>query len=152
MTSMLARVPRRYWIAAGIALVVAFLFGLINSASFLLNSVPWGLVALLLTAVMASNQRDAIKLGAVFGFVVSYGYLWFDNKHIVSVHQVLILIPLIVVPSLFGLLCGALLGFLGWHLRKACVLAKAQLTQRLYKPLDRRRLPPPADRPPGGSA
>jgi hypothetical protein len=50
----------------------------------------------------------------MFGFTVSYAFLWFDNTGTKTVSTVLILIPLIIVPALFGALCGFLAAWLGW--------------------------------------
>lgn len=111
--------PIRYWFTILLALITAGLFGMLNYGNLFLNAVPWGIIALILTAWFGKSQKDAIRLGAVFGFVLSYAYLWFDNHNpAISVPQILMLIPLIILPSLFGLLCGAALGYLGGHLRK----------------------------------
>lgn len=117
MKHTLAKLPTRYWFVILLALVTAFIFGLLDYGSLLPNAVPWGIIVLLVTAWLGNGKRDSLKLGAVFGFLVSYAYLWFDNKNIHSVTQVLILIPLIILPSLFGMLCGTALGYLGWCTR-----------------------------------
>lgn len=108
----------RYLLAILIAVAIAFIFGLINSASIWANAVPWGVVGLLVSAWLGVKKWVAIRLGATFGFTVSYAYLWFDNRGIRSFTQVLILIPFDMLPSLFGLICGVGLGFLGWQLRR----------------------------------
>ena len=117
MKHALNKLPPRYWFTILLALVTAFIFGRLNYGKLLPNAVPWGILVLLVTVWFGKGKRDALRLGAVFGFLVSYAYLWFDNRNIHSVTQVLILIPLIILPSLFGLLCGTALGYLGWRIR-----------------------------------
>jgi hypothetical protein len=118
MKPSLTKLPTRYWFMLLLALVTAFVFGQLNYGNLFLNAVPWGIIVLILTTWFGKSQKDALRLGAVFGFLLSYAYLWFDNHNIHSLTQILILIPLIILPSLFGLLCGAALGYLGWRLRK----------------------------------
>lgn len=101
-----------------LALVTAFIFSRLNFEGWLPNAVPWGILALLVTTWLGARRSDALRLGAVFGFIVSYAYLWFDNRNIHSVTQILILIPLCILPSLVGLLCGIALGYLGWLFRQ----------------------------------
>lgn len=107
--------PRAAFVIAG-AMVMAFI-----SANFLfngsvLNVIPWGILAFA-TAFLATHRREAVIFGAIFGFVVSYAFLWFDNTSPKTLDKVLILIPLIIVPATFGLLCGLTLAWLGWQLR-----------------------------------
>lgn len=118
MKHTLAKLPARYWATVLIALVTAFIFGRLNIGQLLPNAVPWGILVLLVTALLGTGKCDALRLGAVFGFLVSYAYLWFDNRNIHSVSQVLTLILLIILPAMFGLLCGTALGYLGWRLRR----------------------------------
>lgn len=120
MKHTLVKLPTRYWFTILLALITAFIFSQLSIAQgkTLLNAVPWGILVILVTAWLGTGKSDALRLGAVFGFFVSYAYLWFDNQNIHSLTQVLILIPLIVLPSLFGLLCGTALGYLGWQIRR----------------------------------
>jgi len=120
MKHTLAKLSIRYWFTILLALVIAFIFSRLSIAQgrALLNAVPWGIIVVLVTALLGMSKKDGLRLGAVFGFLVSYAYLWFDNRNIHSFTQILILIPLIILPSLFGLLCGTALGYLGWRLRR----------------------------------
>ncbi|KLU64537.1 hypothetical protein DEAC_c34830 [Desulfosporosinus acididurans] len=120
--------PTRYWFTILLALVTGFIFSRLSIAQgkALVNAVPWGVLVLLVTAWLGTSKNDSYRMGAVFGFFVSYAYLWFDNQNIHSVTQVLILIPLIILPSLFGLLCGTALGYLGWRIRRMFMVVKAQ--------------------------
>ncbi len=100
-----------------VALIIAYI-----SAKFLFhgavaNIIPWGILAFA-SAFLASNQKEAWKLGGLFGFVVSYSFLWFDNTGIKHVNQIIILIPLVILPSLFGAFCGSSAAWLGWLLRQ----------------------------------
>ncbi|MGC7873358.1 hypothetical protein ACPUYX_17765 [Desulfosporosinus sp. SYSU MS00001] len=116
----LAKLPPRYRFTMLLALATAFIFSRLGIAQgkALLNAVPWGILVLLVTAWLGTGNRDSLRLGAVFGFLVSYAYLWFDNNNIHSFTQVLILIPLIILPSMFGLLCGIVLGYFGWEIKQ----------------------------------
>ncbi|GMA60320.1 hypothetical protein NZD89_12010 [Alicyclobacillus fastidiosus] len=118
MKHSLNKLSTRYWFTLLLALITAFVFGQLNYGNLLPNAVPWGILALILTTWLGTSKKDALRLGATFGFLLSYAYLWFDNHNIHSLTQILILIPLIILPSLFVLLCGAALGYLGWQLRK----------------------------------
>lgn len=116
----LSKLPTRYWSTILLALVTAFIFSRLSfvEGKALLNAVPWGIITLIVTIWLGISKVDALRIGAVFGFIVSYAYLWFDNRNIHSITQILTLIPLIILPSLFGLLCGTALGYLGWQLRR----------------------------------
>lgn len=105
------------WLVVGVAVVMAFI-----SANYLFNAsvaniVPWGILAFA-TAFVASTMRQSLLYGALFGFVVSYAFLWFNNTSQKTLSTVLILIPLILLPALFGALCGLALAWLGWLARR----------------------------------
>lgn len=101
-----------------VAIIMALLSAkvLFNGSAW--NVVPWGILAFA-TAFLARSRREAWVFGALFGFVVSYAFLWFDNTGTKTLITVLILIPLIILPALFGALCGALAAWLGWIARQA---------------------------------
>jgi hypothetical protein len=101
-----------------VALVMAWISAklLFNGSAW--NVVPWGILAAA-TAYFAASRREAWGLGALFGFVVSYAFLWFDNTSTLTASKVLVLVPLIVLPALFGALCGFLAAWLGWLARRA---------------------------------
>ncbi len=84
----------------------------------MLNVIPWGILALS-TSFLARTRRHAWLLGGMSGFVVSASFLWFDNTDAKTLSRIEVLVPAIVVASLFGMLCGAGLGWLGWVLRTA---------------------------------
>jgi hypothetical protein len=46
MKHTLAKLPVRYWITIVLALVTAFIFGLLNIGKPLPNAVPWGILRL----------------------------------------------------------------------------------------------------------
>ena len=108
----------RVWLVIGSAIVMAFLSAkaLFNGTAW--NVLPWGILAFA-TAYLASNRREAWTFGGLFGFVVSYAFLWFDNTGTKTLSSVAILIPLIFAPALFGALCGFLAAWLGWIIRQA---------------------------------
>jgi hypothetical protein len=114
---MLAYVTtKKSLLAIAVAIITAFI-----SAKFLIQgtplvSVPWGILAFLV-ALIAQTKREALTLGGIFGFVVSYSYLWFDNGSKLTPTKIAVLIPLIILPALFGLLCGLLCSWLGWFAR-----------------------------------
>jgi hypothetical protein len=101
----------------GLALGVAFISAKLLPQGTPLVALPWGVLAFL-TAFPALDRKHALALGSCVGFVASYAYLWFDNASTLTVPKVVILIFLIVIPSLFGLLCGLLAAWVGWIVRK----------------------------------
>jgi hypothetical protein len=108
-----------------VAVIMAFLSAKALFNGDIRNVVPWGILAFA-TAFLASSRREAWVLGALFGFAVSYAFLWFDNTDAKTLSTVLILIPLIVLPSLFGALCGFVTAWLGWIVRQAVVRPKRE--------------------------
>ena len=100
-----------------VALVVAFISAKLLPQGTPLVSLPWGVLAFL-TAFIAGDRKQALALGSCLGFVASYSYLWFDNASALTLPKVALLIFLIVIPSLFGLLCGLLAAWVGWIVRK----------------------------------
>jgi len=99
-----------------VALVVAFISAKLPAQGTPLVTLPWGVLAFL-TAFIARSKKEALALGGCFGFVASYSYLWFDDTSSLTVSSVAVLIPLIIIPALFGLLCGLLASWLGWIVR-----------------------------------
>lgn len=113
---------RKYFMTrkALLAITVAVILGFI-SARFLPQgnpfvTVPWGIAAILF-AFFAVNRREALLLGGAVGFIASYAYLWFDHTGSLSLGQFIALVLIIILPSLFGLVCGAICAWLGWVIR-----------------------------------
>lgn len=98
------------------AIAMGFISGRLLFDGSALNTIPWGILALL-TGFIVIDKRRALALGGIFGFVVSYSFLWFNNTDIKSLDQVLVLIALVILPALFGLLCGTAMAWLGWKIR-----------------------------------
>lgn len=116
--SLRSSVAGRAVLVAGVAIVMALASAKLLFGGSMLNVVPWGILAFA-TAFLAASRRESLLFGAVFGFVVSYAFLWFDNSGEKTLGRVLVLIPLVVAPALFGALCGLILAWLGWMLRRA---------------------------------
>ena len=116
-------------VVLAVAIIMAWLSAkvLFNGSAW--NTVPWGILAFC-SAFLATSRREAWTFGALFGFVVSYAFLWFDNTGTKTLTSVLILIALIILPALFGALCGVLAAWLGWIVRRAIVRPKANPTGR----------------------
>lgn len=113
----------RVVVVIGAAVAMGLLSAKVLFDGSALNVVPWGILAFA-TAFLASSRREAWLYGGLFGFVVSYGFLWFDNTDPNRWSKVAVLIPLIVVPALFGALCGFLAAWLGWMALRAVGLRK----------------------------
>jgi hypothetical protein len=111
------------------AIIMALLSAKVLFNGNQVNVIFWGILAFA-TAFLASSRREAWALGGLFGFVVSYAFLWFDNTGTKTLSTVLILIPLIILPALFGVLCGFLLAWLGWIVRQAMMRPKREPTDR----------------------
>ena len=77
------------------------------------NVLPWGVLALLIGS-LARNPKEAWKIGAMYGFILSYGFLWFDQTGRTTFHDLLILFIIIPLPSLFGAFCGVCLSYVGY--------------------------------------
>jgi hypothetical protein len=114
---ILTKLPKQYWFVIGIALIISFINAKLGFDGFFQTTIPWGVIAFAI-ALFAPGKRDSLNLSGMFGFIVSYAFLWFDNSSSKSLTQVLILIPLVMLPALFGLLCGILCGYLGWRIKR----------------------------------
>jgi hypothetical protein len=110
------KLPKKYWLVISIALVISFINAKLRFDGFLQVAIPWGVIAFVI-AFFAPTKRDSLQLTGLFGFIVSYAFLWFDNQNIKSITQVLLLIPLVLLPAVFGLLCGVICGYLGWSIK-----------------------------------
>lgn len=85
-----------------------------------LVTIPWGIAALLFGAFSRSRSRTrALLLGAVFGFLASYSYLWFDDTDPSRAGKVLGVALVILLPAAFGALCGAGAAWIGALLGRA---------------------------------
>jgi hypothetical protein len=103
-------------VPVAVAVVIGIALGLI-SARYLpqgnpLVTVPWGVAALILGA-LTSRARRALLVGGAVGFTASYAYLWADDTQPLSLSTGLRLALIILVPAAFGLICGAVAGWLG---------------------------------------
>ncbi|MDR2323694.1 MAG: hypothetical protein LBE60_18855 [Microbacterium sp.] len=109
-----SRASTLWRLAAAVALAAALGLG---SALWLpqgtaLVTIPWGVAALLLGATCRST-RAALAVGAVFGFVAAYAYLWSDDRALPSGARLVQLALVILIPAAFGLCCGALAAWVG---------------------------------------
>ena len=107
----------RYLLTASVAILMALISAKLLFNGLWLNIIPWGILAFA-TAFLAPNKKAALKLGGVFGFVVSYSFWWFDDTSRTMAAHILVLIPLIMAPALFGALCGLAMAWLGWTTRR----------------------------------
>lgn len=121
---MMKKPGLKFIIVTIIALVAAYI-----SAKFLVQgnpivAVPWGILAFL-SAFIAKKKNESLLLGGCIGFVASYSYLWFDNTSIPRVlSKILFLVVLVILPALFGLLCGTLCAWLGWGVKSRAAKSK----------------------------
>jgi hypothetical protein len=110
-----------------IALLISIVVGFI-SAKFLpqgnpLVAIPWGIIAIIF-ALYSKNKKEALVLGGCVGFIASYAYLWFDNTDKLTITKIISLALLIILPAIFGLICGMLAAWLGWIVKIRLVRAK----------------------------
>jgi hypothetical protein len=106
---------------APLIILLAIIISFISAKFFVQGSaivaLPWGLLAILVS-ILVRSKREALILGGVLGFVISYSYLWFDYDGAVSFGKVVALTFLMVLPALFGLISGIFCAWIGWRLRK----------------------------------
>jgi hypothetical protein len=99
------------------AIIMGFISGkLLLFGGSAMNVFPWGILALA-TSYLATSKRHAIKLSAIFSFIVSFSFLLFNNTGTTTLVQAMKLIAAAGIASLFGLLGGMLLGWFGWKTR-----------------------------------
>jgi hypothetical protein len=108
---------RPYLLAVFAAIIMAFISAHYLWHGDIRNTIPWGLLSLA-CGLLAASKTMAWKLGGICGFAVSYWFLWFDNTDPLSFHQFVQLFLLIPLPSLFGAVCGALLGRLAFSIKQ----------------------------------
>jgi len=104
-----------------IIIVAAIGMGFVSGRLLLLggsamNVLPWGVLTIA-ASFLGPTKRQAVKLSSVFAFLVSFSFLWFNNTDSKTLSSTLTLVALAAFASLFGLMCGALLGWLGWKIR-----------------------------------
>lgn len=107
---------RKFLLVVIVALVAGFVSAKFMAQGNPLVTLPWGVLAFL-SAFLAGSRKEAWTLGGCLGFVASYSYLWFDSSDLTT-SKVIGLVFLIILPALFGLLCGLLAAWLGWVVRK----------------------------------
>jgi hypothetical protein len=100
-------------------LVVALITGVIIGAAgpqyvFLgpMSLIPWGLVALALG--LWGNKREALRSGAVYGFVLSFAFLVAGYTGTASLIS---RFPFFAILALFGAVCGLALSAAGYYLK-----------------------------------
>ena len=77
---------------------------------------PWAILALLV-GLSTRNRREALYAGGIYGYILSFSFLWFDKSGPTSLHQFGQLMVVIGLVSLFGALCGLLLSWLAYSLK-----------------------------------
>lgn len=107
---------RNALIIFAVAIIVAFISAKPFASLNALVVILWGILALLI-AFVAKSKKETLTLGALFGFVVSYAYLWFNDTSSYTFAKIVFLIMLIILPSAFGLLCGLLMSWIGWIIK-----------------------------------
>ena len=100
-------------IKAFVAIVTAAMLGVVGSRYLLVGSwlslVPWAAVGLLLGAW--STRREWAAVGAMYGFVLSFVFMWAGYSGAASVVR---RVPFFALLGAFGAVCGVVLGFLGF--------------------------------------
>jgi hypothetical protein len=84
-----------------------------------LNLIPWALLAML-WGLVQPDRRLAIRSGAVFGFALSFVFLWIDKSGHTSSGQFVILLVVIGALGVFGGACGAVLSAVTYHALRRC--------------------------------
>ena len=113
---MRARKTRKTAITLLVALVAGFISAKFMAQGNPLVTIPWGVLAFL-CGFVGNTRKESLVLGGMLGFVASYSYLWFDNTDHLTLAKIVVLAGLIVLPALFGMLCGLIASWLGWIIR-----------------------------------
>src|SRR5581483_12137433 len=101
----------RILLVGACAVIMGFISGkllLFNGSA--MNVLPWGVLAFA-TSILAPTRRQALKLGGIFGFIVSFSFLCFNNTGTKTLSAAAVVALLAAVAALFGLLCGMLLSW-----------------------------------------
>jgi len=97
---------------------VGILLGYVGSKILFVGSglslIPWGLVGLA-TGIYAKNNQEALVNGALYGFLLSFVFMFIGYSGTVSVFT---RIPFFVILGLFGAACGIMLGYIGFLIGK----------------------------------
>jgi hypothetical protein len=119
MKSRLA--SKKYWSVIFAALVMAYISSRYLFVGSGLSVIPWGLLGILLGTIVAQDKREAYMIGAIYGFTLSFSFLWIDKAGHTSLTQFLFLLVIITLLGVFGAGCGALCSHIGYALRKLVV-------------------------------
>lgn len=109
------------------AIVMGFISGkllLFNGSAA--NVFPWTVLAFAVS-FLAASKRQAIKLSAMFSFIVSFSFLLFNNTGTTTFVQALKLIAAATIASSMGLVGGIPIGWFGWKVRHGF---KQEVTKR----------------------
>lgn len=98
--------------------LLGIVFGIFYAKFIFLGAIltlaTWGIGGILV-GVLSNNRKESLWQGAIYGFVVSFAFLVVDyNGHNPIIR---VLFPFALL-SLFGALCGIVLGFAGNLLKK----------------------------------
>lgn len=109
---------KKYYVAVIVALVMAFVSAKFLFGGSVRNVIPWGLLTLI-WGFAATNKSESWKLGAAYGFSLSFFFLWFDKSGHTSLKQFLELVIITALASLFGAFCGALLSRFAYTINRS---------------------------------
>lgn len=101
-----------------VSIVSGVILGIIGSRYLFVGSwlslIPWGIVGLLIGSFCVS-KKEAIINGAVYGFVLSFVFMWAGYA---GSAPVVTRIPFFSILGIFGSVCGLILALIGNALRK----------------------------------
>lgn len=100
-------------VATAVGLILGAICGFFKT-NVILTLGPWGIAGLVI-GYLVHRVRPALGAGAAFGFMASLIYLVLLYNGSKPVYMVL---PFFVLLSLFGAVCGAILGLIGAFARQ----------------------------------
>jgi len=109
-------VKRLYILPVVVALIMSFVSSRWLFVGSGLNLIPWGLLALSFGTI-AKNKRDALWLGALYGFSQAFIFLWVDKAGSITFSQFLLLLVVITGLGIVAGGCGAVAARLSFYIK-----------------------------------
>lgn len=98
------------------ALIMSYISSRYLFVGSALSLIPWSILALL-CGVLARSKKEAVRLGAVYGFSQTFIFLWIDKAGKITLPQFFILLAIISGLGVVAACGTAVAARLGWMIR-----------------------------------